>query len=87
MPGSPNNSAWGWGAEMRCPPQLQFEHGTVGPRRTFYLVGSELTFECRDGYTLRGSALRRCLPTGRWDGEMPACDDGGEPPTLPPTTP
>ncbi|XP_025048718.1 complement factor B [Alligator sinensis] len=62
--------------KMRCPPQLQFEHGTVGPRRTFYLVGSELTFECRDGYTLRGSALRRCLPTGRWDGEMPACDDG-----------
>ncbi|XP_006269030.3 complement C2 [Alligator mississippiensis] len=64
--------------KMRCPPQLQFEHGTVGPRRTFYLVGSELTFECRDGYTLRGSALRRCLPTGRWDGEMPACDDGAE---------
>uniref|UniRef100_A0A8C8RK15 Complement C2 n=1 Tax=Pelusios castaneus TaxID=367368 RepID=A0A8C8RK15_9SAUR len=64
--------------EMRCPAQLEFENGSFWPRRAIHPVGSVLTFECLDGYTLRGPAQRVCQGNGRWDGGIPACDDGAE---------
>ncbi|XP_077690014.1 LOW QUALITY PROTEIN: complement C2 [Eretmochelys imbricata] len=64
--------------EIRCPAQLAFENGSFQPRRASYPVGSVLTFECLDGYTLRGPAQRICQGNGHWDGGTPACDDGAE---------
>ncbi|TFJ95963.1 molybdopterin synthase subunit MoaE [Platysternon megacephalum] len=64
--------------EIRCPAQLAFEHGSFQPRRASYPVGSVLTFECLDGYTLRGPTQRFCQGNGHWDGGTPACDDGAE---------
>uniref|UniRef100_A0A674JFG1 Complement C2 n=1 Tax=Terrapene triunguis TaxID=2587831 RepID=A0A674JFG1_9SAUR len=62
--------------EIRCPAQLAFENGSFQPRRASYPVGSILTFECLDGYMLRGPAQRTCQGNGHWDGGTPACDDG-----------
>ncbi|XP_067416358.1 complement C2 [Emydura macquarii macquarii] len=64
--------------EMHCPTQLEFENGSFWPRLAVYVVDSVLTFECLDGYTLRGPAQRVCQRNGRWDGGIPACDDGAE---------
>ncbi|XP_065420107.1 complement C2-like isoform X3 [Chrysemys picta bellii] len=64
--------------EIRCPAQLAFENGSFQPRRASYPVGSILTFECLDGYMLRGPAQRTCQENGHWDGGTPACDDGAE---------
>nr|XP_032644906.1 complement C2-like [Chelonoidis abingdonii] len=75
--------------EIRCPAQLEFENGSFQPRRASYPVGSVLTFECLDGYTLRGPAQRVCQGNGHWDGGTPACDDGAEHcpnPGVPPGT-
>ncbi|KAM9119675.1 complement C2-like [Pangshura tecta] len=75
--------------EIRCPAQLAFENGSFQPRRASYPVGSVLTFECLDGYTLRGPAQRVCQGNGHWDGDTPACDDGAEHcpnPGVPPGT-
>uniref|UniRef100_A0A8C3HDV6 Complement C2 n=1 Tax=Chrysemys picta bellii TaxID=8478 RepID=A0A8C3HDV6_CHRPI len=65
-------------SEIRCPAQLAFENGSFQPRRASYPVGSILTFECLDGYMLRGPAQRTCQENGHWDGGTPACDDGAE---------
>lgn len=61
--------------DIRCPAQLSFENGFFSPRRSGHPVGSILTFECSDGYQLRGSAQRHCQPNGRWNGTSPVCDD------------
>ena len=48
------------------------------PRLGSHPVGGNLSFECEDGFTLRGSAVRQCRPNGMWDGETAVCDNGGE---------
>ncbi|XP_047651568.1 complement C2 isoform X2 [Phacochoerus africanus] len=61
---------------VRCPAPVSFENGVYTPRLGSHPVGSNLTFECEDGFTLRGSPLRRCRPNGMWDGETAVCDNG-----------
>lgn len=41
-------------------------------------MGGNLSFECEDGFVLRGSPVRQCRPNGVWDGETAVCDNGGE---------
>lgn len=48
------------------------------PRLGSHPVGGNLSFECEDGFVLRGSAVRQCRPNGMWDGETAVCDSGGE---------
>ncbi|XP_029441799.1 complement factor B [Rhinatrema bivittatum] len=62
--------------ETRCPNQLDFENGAYFPRLSSYTVGSSLSFECFDGYNLRGPAQRTCQINGKWNGTTPICDDG-----------
>nr|XP_033773127.1 complement C2-like isoform X2 [Geotrypetes seraphini] len=62
--------------EIKCPSQLDFENGSYFPRLTSYSVGSALSFECFDGYNIRGSAQRTCQINGKWNGTTPICDDG-----------
>lgn len=57
---------------------MSFENGVYTPRLGSYPVGGNLSFECDDGFTLRGSAVRQCRPNGMWDGETAVCDNGGE---------
>lgn len=46
------------------------------PRLGSHPVGSNLSFECEDGFVLRGSPVRQCRPNGMWDGETAVCDNG-----------
>ncbi|XP_075042650.1 complement C2-like [Mixophyes fleayi] len=61
--------------KMRCPEPLEFENGGFHPRGP-YLVGSNITFMCNDGYIPRGSMERTCKINGKWSGETAVCDDG-----------
>ncbi|XP_037700708.1 LOW QUALITY PROTEIN: complement C2 [Choloepus didactylus] len=61
---------------VRCPAPVSFDNGVYTPRLGSHPVGGNLTFECEDGFTLRGSAVRQCRPNGMWDGETAVCDNG-----------
>lgn len=63
---------------VRCPAPVTFENGVYTPRLGSHPVGGNLSFECEDGFTLRGSPVRHCRPNGMWDGETAVCDNGGE---------
>nr|DBA20513.1 TPA: hypothetical protein GDO54_017285 [Pyxicephalus adspersus] len=72
--------------KMRCPDPGQFENGEYYPRGP-YLVGTNITFVCNDGYTPRGSMQRTCKRNAKWSGETAVCDDGAghcADPGLPP---
>ncbi|XP_077017497.1 complement C2 [Tamandua tetradactyla] len=62
---------------VRCPGPVSFDNGVYSPRLASHPVGSNLSFECEDGFTLRGSPVRQCRPNGIWDGETAVCDNGG----------
>lgn len=61
---------------VRCPAPVSFENGMYTPRLAAHPVGSNLSFECEDGFTLRGSPVRHCRLNGMWDGETAVCDNG-----------
>ncbi|XP_013012075.2 complement C2 isoform X1 [Cavia porcellus] len=61
---------------IHCPAPVSFENGMFSPRLGAYPVGANLSFECDEGFTLRGSPLRSCRPNGVWDGETTVCDNG-----------
>ncbi|XP_072493587.1 complement C2 [Notamacropus eugenii] len=61
---------------VRCPAPVVFENGVYSPRMKSHPVGGNVSFECEDGYILRGSPVRHCRPNGMWDGETALCDNG-----------
>ncbi|KAM9666334.1 complement factor B [Trichechus inunguis] len=61
---------------IRCPRPQDFENGEFWPRAPYYNLSDKISFQCYDGYTLRGSANRTCQVTGRWDGQTAICDNG-----------
>ncbi|KAF6112942.1 hypothetical protein HJG60_001807 [Phyllostomus discolor] len=61
---------------VRCPAPVSFENGMYTPRLGSHPVGANLSFECEDGFVLRGSPVRQCRPNGMWDGETAVCDNG-----------
>ncbi|XP_075411521.1 complement C2 [Tenrec ecaudatus] len=61
---------------VRCPAPAAFENGVYNPRLSSHPVGGNLSFECEDGFILRGSSVRQCRPNGMWDGETTVCDSG-----------
>uniref|UniRef100_A0A2K5IPU5 Complement C2 n=1 Tax=Colobus angolensis palliatus TaxID=336983 RepID=A0A2K5IPU5_COLAP len=61
---------------VRCPAPISFENGIYTPRLGSYPVGGNVSFECEDGFILRGSPVRQCRPNGMWDGETAVCDNG-----------
>ncbi|XP_023397136.1 complement factor B isoform X2 [Loxodonta africana] len=61
---------------IRCPRPQDFENGEFWPRAAYYNLSDQISFQCYDGYTLRGSANRTCQVTGRWSGQTTICDNG-----------
>ena len=55
---------------VKCPRQTINNGFSSSFQREF---GTTLTFTCRYGYTLVGSAERRCLSNGTWSGPEPVC--------------
>ncbi|XP_069771714.1 uncharacterized protein [Narcine bancroftii] len=58
--------------EFRCPAPV-LEEGNFFPVNSSYTVGETVSFECYDGYTLKGSTSRTCMKNGRWNGTNAIC--------------
>ena len=41
-----------------------------------YSVGSQVTYVCNAGFTLRGDRTRQCQSGGIWSGTLPSCEGG-----------
>ena len=58
--------------QMRsCGPVYAPKNGRLECSSEDYVIDSECSFSCNDGFTLVGSQKRVCLPIGYWDG-LPA---------------
>lgn len=56
---------------LQCPILRAPQHGNMtGDSFTFKDV---VQFGCDEGYLLTGSAVRECLSSGTWDGDVPEC--------------
>ncbi|KAM6472546.1 complement factor B-like isoform 2-T2 [Liasis olivaceus] len=62
--------------DVHCHRILEFENGDYEPRQAYYNVSQKITFTCYSGYSMRGSEVRTCLPSGKWSGETTICEDG-----------
>ncbi|XP_047376747.1 complement receptor type 2-like [Sciurus carolinensis] len=49
-------------------------------KRAPYFYNDSVTFQCYDGYTLKGSGQIRCKANDTWDPEAPVCEKGCQPP-------
>ena len=47
-------------------------------------VGGACTFQCNEGYTLRGASSRTCSPSLQWSGQPSVCDPPMCPELQPP---
>lgn len=63
--------------DVLCPAQLQLDNGDFWPTDQWFGVGMTQSFSCQHGFTLYGSAVRNCTPSGDWTGTTPICDNHG----------
>ena len=55
-----------------CGPLLALTNGSSFGERTTY--PNQKDFICDDGFILRGSMVRKCLPNGTWSGVETFCE-------------
>lgn len=55
-----------------CGPLLSPTNGSSVGEKTTY--PNTKTFNCRDGFILRGSKIRECRPNGTWSGVETFCE-------------
>ena len=60
-----------FGAVVSCPEPAKPSFGLVSPGGKTY--GMRRTFNCRTGYSLRGSKSRICQGDGKWSGSKTTC--------------
>ena len=56
---------------IECPEPAQLENGNI--YGASYTQGSRITYECHEGYKLKGLNFRLCLGTKQWTGSDPRC--------------
>ena len=61
-------------AAVQCPVPGDLTDGSVG--YTARTVGSIASYTCNPGFTLEGSASRKCRQNGKWKGSKPSCVQG-----------
>nr|XP_018672832.1 cartilage intermediate layer protein-like isoform X1 [Ciona intestinalis] len=61
-----------------CRPVTRPTHGTFSTSDPVWRVGTEVTFQCSNGYSLVGSATITCLTGAVWSHRIPACHDVDE---------
>ena len=56
---------------IECPEPAHIENGIINGNS--YNQGSRITYECNEGYRLKGLSIRLCLGTKKWTGADPRC--------------
>ncbi|XP_060034311.1 complement receptor type 2 isoform X3 [Erinaceus europaeus] len=67
----------------RCPAPHVPNGFRVSGRDGPHSYNDSVTFQCVDGFTLRGSGWARCTANGTWEPVVPACEKGCPPPPGP----
>ncbi|KAG8200512.1 hypothetical protein JTE90_000589 [Oedothorax gibbosus] len=67
-----------WSAAVpKCVAACQYPGTTTGATisnvQFFYRINETVTYECTDGFELRGAKMLRCLDDGRWSSTTPTC--------------
>ncbi|XP_023218660.1 sushi, von Willebrand factor type A, EGF and pentraxin domain-containing protein 1-like isoform X2 [Centruroides sculpturatus] len=67
-----------WSAPVpKCVPACTYPGTTTGATisnvKFYYSINETVTFDCADGYELRGAKMLRCLEDGRWSSTIPTC--------------
>ncbi|GIX99185.1 sushi, von Willebrand factor type A, EGF and pentraxin domain-containing protein 1 [Caerostris darwini] len=66
-----------WSAPVpKCVLACQFpgpSDAVISKADYFYRINETVTFECKDGFELRGPKMLRCLDDGRWSSTTPTC--------------
>ena len=57
--------------KRRCPLPIGIQYGMV--EFSGLTVGSMARYSCERPYKIKGRAQIRCLPTGKWDKQLPMC--------------
>ncbi|XP_059827110.1 complement factor B-like isoform X1 [Hypanus sabinus] len=60
---------------LECPAPV-LEDGIVYPGNLTFVHGETVSFDCYDGYILKGSQKRTCMKNGRWNGTNAVCTTG-----------
>lgn len=47
--------------------------GTISLVKFFYAINETVTFDCADGYEIKGTRILKCLESGRWSSSVPEC--------------
>lgn len=56
---------------ISCPVPGHFSRGQILGRS--YLFGDKITYQCNEGYDLKGNVQRVCKSDGKWSGGTPIC--------------
>lgn len=59
-------------AKLSCDVLMEPDGGSVV--HTGRTIGSEATYNCRQGFSLQGNMTRICQPDGMWSGNEPTCE-------------
>ncbi|KAL1427369.1 hypothetical protein MTO96_017425 [Rhipicephalus appendiculatus] len=72
-----DNDRWS-GTVPKCVPACQYPSVRDGARilsrvNYFYRINETVSFECPEGFQLRGSPMIQCVAKGRWSAAVPRC--------------
>lgn len=72
-----DNDRWS-GTVPKCVPACQYPSVRDGARISsrvsyFYRINETVSFECPEGFQLRGSPMIQCVAKGRWSAAVPRC--------------
>ncbi|KAH7983928.1 hypothetical protein HPB52_015378 [Rhipicephalus sanguineus] len=72
-----DNDRWS-GTIPKCVPACQYPSVRDGARilsrvNYFYRINETVSFECPEGFQLRGSPMIQCVAKGRWSAAVPRC--------------
>ncbi|XP_065288915.1 sushi, von Willebrand factor type A, EGF and pentraxin domain-containing protein 1 isoform X4 [Dermacentor albipictus] len=72
-----DNDRWS-GIVPKCVPACQYPSVRDGARISsrvsyFYRINETVSFECPEGFQLRGSPMIQCVAKGRWSAAVPRC--------------
>ncbi|XP_077970683.1 CUB and sushi domain-containing protein 1-like isoform X3 [Styela clava] len=53
------------------------KYGSISPDRPTYGIGEDITFNCKEGYLLRGASVASCVDENVFSAAVPTCEEIG----------
>lgn len=59
---------------MRCTKPKTPQNLSITPMQPFYVYQDKITYECDEGYVIRGFSTDTCGSDGEFSGQIPSCE-------------